>query len=1069
MIGPSPNPRWLLPISPDPLYMNLIRIKWAQGDKLLPGLAGFVGGLLLLASIFSARAQVAVDTIGGGVRTLCGPAAGFVGGNTYDTAQFNGPWACALDSLGNMYVADRTNGDIEQITQVGNKTSSLTVQLYSYSLTNSGSKSYYVTNYHPFPGVIGVAVDSTNNLYVLTSSTLIKLDQYLNVISATSLSSYASGSATAIAVASDSRTNIFISFTNQGSGTILRFPQTGPESMDTVVSSYSFNPAGLALTQNGELAVSDTLNNNIYLVPTNNGSTPMLITGGSKRGWADGSPAFALFDQPHGIAATTDGHLVVCDTLNNRVRLIDSNYNTTTLYGTASNAWPATCCSCDPTTYAGWVDGTAGITSTSASGREPAGVCISSSGTLYVTELFYDLIRQVTGSGLLPVTPASTITTNIPAGPIISPSSGYYPECQTITVTSSAPEVFYTTDGSTPTTNSMSVALTYNLGVYTGTLEWCNSQASLSQLQLIAVNGTNISAIVTGQSPTTNEIGFVRSPTAGVGSTAVVPLVINLQSNGVLKSLQFRVEVTPNDGNTPMISSLSLLPITTNDFVPLIGPAPLNAPVSYETFGYTTSSNGQGLVVAAEGNGSGLDVQNFGVAALLEIPIPPSALPGQSYSINVLYPSGTSDGNSDEVVIGAMASQTLMIADLSYFAGDSAPAYGYDAGEFGDGVLNSADVNNALYASAGIRVPYPFSDAFNAMDVYPETPNEIGDGVISYLDWQTILRRSLGLDTNNWIRFWTNGGVLSHEEISWIPGGAPVPIATPKFLHSEDSLSQAAPGNIWFCQASIGAGTVTNVIWGNTCSVPVYAKVLSGYGLGGFQFRAIVTPNGSAPPVGGVQFNPAGGIPAPVALNGLSSNDIIRAWSLGAFTTPLQNSNYLGTISFQIPSSAQAGESYALHFSGVDGASNYTTPYQMESFPGAVWVLSTAQQTASITSDEWKINFFGSLTNALAGDDVDADGDGALNWQEYLAGTDPTNPLSKLQFGNTTVSGGGSSGVALNWLTAPGKTYILQSNPALGGTNWKSISTNSGNGYTCQFVQTNSSGVGQFYRLRLQP
>jgi hypothetical protein len=57
-----------------------------------------------------------------------------------------------------------------------------------------------------------------------------------------------------------------------------------------------------------------------------------------------------------------------------------------------------------------------------------------------------------------------------------------------------------------------------------------------------------------------------------------------------------------------------------------------------------------------------------------------------------------------------------------------------------------------------------------------------------------------------------------------------------------------------------------------------------------------------------------------------------------------------------------------------------------------------ALQPASITSDEWKIAFFGSLTNSQAGDNVDADGDGALNWQEYVAGTNPTNALSCLQF-----------------------------------------------------------------------
>ena len=101
--------------------------------------------------------------------------------------------------------------------------------------------------------------------------------------------------------------------------------------------------------------------------------------------------------------------------------------------------------------------------------------------------------------------------------------------------------------------------------------------------------------------------------------------------------------------------------------------------------------------------------------------------------------------------------------------------------------------------------------------------------------------------------------------------------------------------------------------------------------------------------------------------------------------------------------------------------------------------------------------------------DVDADGDGALNWQEYLAGTDPTNPLSVFEFGSAGFSTNGAGGFALSWLTAPGKTYILESIPALGGKNWTAINTNTGDGYDYQFIQTNYNGDAQFYRILLQP
>ena len=150
-----------------------------------------------------------------------------------------------------------------------------------------------------------------------------------------------------------------------------------------------------------------------------------------------------------------------------------------------------------------------------------------------------------------------SFTTPVVPTVVFSPSSGYFPECVTITVTSSVPSVYYTTDGSTPTTNSTPVVMAPLPPTnYTGSIEWCNSQRDLSSLQVVAFFGTNASSVTQG-APTTNLIGFPRATYSGSGATAYIPVVIDLQSNGVLESLQFRVEIAPV-GAAPVISGVTL-------------------------------------------------------------------------------------------------------------------------------------------------------------------------------------------------------------------------------------------------------------------------------------------------------------------------------------------------------------------------------------------------------------------------------------------------------------------------------------------------------------------------------
>ena len=641
--------------------------------------------------------------------------------------------------------------------------------------------------------------------------------------------------------------------------------------------------------------------------------------------------------------------------------------------------------------------------------------------------------------------------------PVMNPPGGFFPDGTTITLTVTRPggaSIYYTTTGQPPTTNDH---------LYVGPFNVDQIQFPLSDLRIIQARAfapnTLPSDIVTGQAFGTNQIGVPRDMNGGIGSTIVVPVVMNLQSNQTVRSLQFLIEVTPGSGAPSLINSTDFNLLNTNDFIKLAGPSAGSGIISSSS--YTTTNNTRGLSISTISNAN-FSLQNFGVVALVSVKIPANSVVGQTYTINVLNASGTSDGQQADIPLTPMSSRIITVTNIEYMVGDSAIGSWYNAGEFGDGFLDNADVNNAFRASLGIGAPYTFSDVFNAMDAYP--PDEPGfpggDATIRFLDWQTIQQRSLGLNTNNWVRKWSAGGVLTNRYIgvltnNFVPHG---PVRSPKVV---------APGTVWMRHATVGSATLENLVPGNSYLMSVYVNILPSYNLSGMQFRAILLPNGGAPTPGQIQFTAADGIPSPTVLAGLSANDIICAWSLGDFSPPLQGSNVLGQIQFQVPATAQAGQSYTLRFINPDGAPDLQTQYDLESLPGSAWVLSAAQHPADIMSDEWKIHFFGSLTNVNCGPNADPDHDGIPNWQEFLAGTNPTNAGSHLQFSGVGPSG--ASSVALSWLTAPAKNYVIEFSPTLGGT-WTAVPTNIlGDGNVRQFIDNNLGNNAKFYRIRIQP
>ena len=982
---------------------------------------GLHAGVAIAISTLAAQGVVQVKTLGGGPNQTSPARSGATDGDTLLNAKFNGPFAVATDHSGNVYVADRNNGKIRKISKPGSADS-----VTSTFLSRLASP-------------VGVAVDRSNNVYVVTQR-----DGKLRKFSSNgSLLLTIGGLVAPTALALDASDNAYVT---ELRGTVQKI---APDGSFTFITSGFIRPRGIAVMKNGLLAVSESGTHAIHAVdPTTGAST--VLAGKNGAGFNDGPGDVARFNSPFGVAVAPNGSVVVADRLNHRVRVVDTNGTVSTLYGLPRAQWHRP--------FAGWADGPGGFDGTAAA-REPIGVFVSSNGNVYVTELTWQLVRQATETGLTTSNNSVVVTngTNVTVvfgAPTFSPVSGYFPFGVTITVTSSAP-VYYTTDGSEPTTNSRQVQLIGDVGSF----RFSDSSRDLTSLRLKAITPQGSSITVGGTASAVNEFGIPRDCVAGSGSTIVVPVVANLRANDRIQSFQYRVEVTPLNGGPPVLPYLRASKISTNDFVQLVTAAAANKEAHITVSPPYAIGATRGLIIAAGGTNANVDFQKFAATAMLVIPIDPSAFEGHTYRVEVVQASATRDGYQDSVPVTTGPARTITIASTPWLVADPAPGTGYNAGEFGDGELANNDVNSVLFASVGLRLPFEFTDVFNAMDAFPPEPSAAGgDGRLEYADWQVVLERSLRLDPANWTRRWLDGGVIQSDPVGLA--------ADRKSVRATAKVAEAsAPGDVWTRGATLIAGNLYNQ--GNgICQVPVSIKVAPGISVGGLCFRVLVEALDGSASVSDVSFAPLLGQSVYQTFPGGAPNDVVCSWTMvpsPAFS--LTGSNVLGFVRFTIPANATAGQHYRVAFIRPSGAADLQTAVSFDSIPGSAWVLWNPGQPAETTADEWRANFFGTTNNPAAYQFADPDHDGVPNWREYLDGTSPTDAGSFLHLEENVVD----NTVQLSWLSAPGKLYVIERGGSADGPWAILVSGVAGDGYAKQVVDYAPSAAAPIYRVRVQP
>jgi hypothetical protein len=983
-------------------------------------------------------------TLDGAVTTVAGSTVGFADGKGA-AAQFNSPAGLALDSDGNLYIADVLNHAIRKMTPDGVVSTVVSTNLYRPSGVGLGPN-----------GRLFIADSGNNCIKVWENNTLTLFagrDSRSEYGNADALFADKARFNNPMAVLWRGNENGLL-VSDTGNGVIRRvfynanmtvwsvetFAVTGPAGVS--------KPVGLAVDNTDSVLIADLGDNSIKRLPSSLVTQPAVAP-----------PLLGIVQLSTNLFGVISSELLQVTNMtfiNDTTIAVIAEPGTEVFYTIGPTRNPRAVPDPDRNSLSPpwWIPGVVG------SVGDPIDLLLPPN---IVNPITPDVTVKVVGMAA-GRKPSSIVVGQFRfqvANPYID---GINMAAFTLTNYTEGAELYYTKDGSEPTTNSTHYS-GGRLSIFDGTTNDVTFKVRGFK------EGYHPSSIVVQtfefKNLKTSTIGLTRTFQAGPGATIVVPVEINLLSGDVLQSLQFRVEVEPDQAGAPLISTNNFraILIGTNNFIQL--PVPATVVTKNESY---VREKATGLAVGFigphppehdfENPYNDLIMSISGPVILLAVQIPQSATADHSYTLRVLEPSGTFDGYQGSVMLSSLVNRKIevLLDTLGYVVGDIAPSYWYNAGDFGNTNLNNSDVNTIFAASMGYRTPFSFSDVFDAMDAFPiDTATSVGgDGLVRYLDWNQIFYRSLRLDTNNWRRIYgAQGRYTARTALGNAFANTPA-----------ESIDNSGSNLAWFRHAQIMASPVENVNPGQRVNVPIYLNVKPNCQVAGLQFRAIVVPEDNAPALTyQAEFIPANGMPAPPWKLNAAANDILHGWSLGGFNPPLTSKVLLGYLRFSVPTEAEAGQSYAVHFTGTDGAPDLQTQYDFESIPATVWVECAAKRPAETLSDEWKLKFFGSLTHPQAVADADPDGDGSSNGAEFARGS---NPINLHLYPCDLVSNGSvANGIQLRWFGESGKRYRVEAATRLDPILWRIIAGNlMGQGNVMERTVIPTSSETGFYRVR---
>jgi sugar lactone lactonase YvrE len=352
------------------------------------------------------------EIVGGVVETAAGNGTcGFAGdGGPATSASLNFPQGMAMDSSGNLYIADLNNSVIRRVDSNGNiSTYAGTPDITGFP--GDGIPATTALLYAP----VAVAVDTTGNLFISdeNDNVICRVDaasKILTIVAGTGAFGYSGDGGLAISaamaapdgVAVDGSGNIYIADSENSVIREVFSPtnETMPNIITTVAGNGTFgfggdngpalsaelsNPAGLFVdSTTGNLWIADYWNNRIRMY--NASSLQITTVVGSGLVGDGGLATSASFYFPRTPALDSQGDLFITDAENNRIREVNATSQIiTTVVGSGVPC-------AKPTLPCG-----DGGPATSASIFMPRTITIAPSGDLLVADDGDNKIREVSG------------------------------------------------------------------------------------------------------------------------------------------------------------------------------------------------------------------------------------------------------------------------------------------------------------------------------------------------------------------------------------------------------------------------------------------------------------------------------------------------------------------------------------------------------------------------------------------------------------------------------------------------------------------------------------------------